>query len=171
MAKTHHIRFLMRSQAKDLIFEVRQKDCERLEHLLLNAHGDVEDKGFFWFDSLDGRSIAINLRYVQGVRFIWDRAALPSDIKYYDGPTRIFLSGRTDAIEDDTENLEELYDFFTNLEYGPGTVPYPCLVDEDGEMIYFDANEVVMVSAPAHLVQKGGRLIAKEDGLDDDKQS
>ena len=168
MAKTHHIRFLIRNQTDDLIVEVRKQVADRLASRLDANEGEVTRAGFFWFDTVDGRSIVLNLQDVQAVRLVWDIATHPSDTVRYSGELCIHLRGRVAPIEDSTENLESLYDLFTNLEYGPETVPYPCLIDEDGEPIYLNAREVVMVIAPAHLLQEAGREIAREDGLDEE---
>jgi hypothetical protein len=167
MAKTHHICFLIRNRADDLIVEVRKEIIERLQLRLDSDASRALDGGFFWFDTVDGRSIAINFEDVQAVRLLWDVAAHPSDTVRCEGHISIYLRGRAAPIEDNTEDLESLYDLFTNLEYGPETVPYPCLIDEDGEAIYLDAREVVMVVAPSHLLQEAGRQLAREGGLDD----
>jgi hypothetical protein len=168
MAKTHHIRFLIRNRADDLIVEVRKQEADRLMARLADGVGEVVRSGFFWFDTVDGRSVVINLEDVQAVRFLWDMAALPSGTVRYDGHVSVYLRGRAAPIEDNTEHLEDVYDLFTNLEFGPDTVPYPSIVDEDGELIYCDAREVVMVIAPAHMLQEAGRRIASQDGLDGD---
>lgn len=168
MAKTHHIRFLLRNQSSDLLVEVRKQVADRLALRFDSDEGEVTRTGFFWFDTVDGRSIVLNLLEVQAARVVWDVAALPSDTVRYDGRVCIYLRGRIAPIEDDTENLESLYDLFTNLQHGPETVPYPSLIDEDGEPIYLNAQEVVMVVAPAHLLQEAGREIARQDGLDDE---
>ena len=167
MAKSHYLRFLIRNRADDLIVEVRKQIVDRLQLRLDSDASQAVRDGFFWFDTVDGRSIAINFEDVQAVRLLWDVAAHPSDTVRYEGRTSIYLRGRAAPIEDNTENLESLYDLFTNLEYGPETVPYPSLIDEDGEPIYLDAREVVMVVAPIHLLQEAGREIAREDGQDD----
>lgn len=170
MTKRYYIRFLIRDQADDLIFEARKQDWDRLETAIQNAYSNDRMDGFFWFDAIDGRSIVINLQRIQATRFLWDRTDLPPDINCYDGPTKIYLARRAEPIEDCTECLEELFDFFTNLQHGPSTVPYPSFIDEDGELIYFDAREIVWVSAPAHRLQDGARLIAggeKNDSNDE----
>ena len=163
MAKTHHIRFLIRGRTDDLIVEVRKEVSDRLAQRLDSEAGETLREGLFWFDTVDGRSIAINFEDVQAVRLLWDVASHPSDTLRYDGKTCIFLRGREEPIEDDTDNIESLYDLFSNLGYGPETVPYPCLLDEDNEPIYVDARQVVMVVAPIHLLQEAGRKIASED--------
>lgn len=165
MAKTHHIRFLIRNQADDLIVQVREPDADRLVERLGPDVGEVTREGFFWFSTVDGRSIVINLEDVQAVRVLWDATTLPPDTLRHSGEIAIYLRGRATPIEDNTDDLVSLYDLFTNLEFGPGTMPYPFLVDEDGEPIYLNAREVVMVIAPTHSLQEGGRRMAIEDGL------
>ena len=168
MAKTHHICFFLRNRTDDLIVEVRKQDADRLVERLGNDVGEVLRTGFFWFGTVDGRSIVINLEDVQGARILWDVTAHPPDTLRHVGQVAIYLRGRASPIEDNTDNLESLYDLFTNLEYGPETVPFPRLIDEDDEPIYLNAREVVMVVAPTHLLQEGGRRIAIEDGLEED---
>ena len=83
MTKTYHIRFLLKNQADDLIVEVRKREADRLTERL--ATGAVMRTGFFWFETVDGRSIALNLEDVQAVRFLWDMTSLPSDTVRHDG--------------------------------------------------------------------------------------
>jgi hypothetical protein len=136
MAKTHHIRFLIRNRTDDLIVEVRKQDADRLVERLGNEVGEVTGAGFFWFSTVDGRSIVINLEDVQGARLSWDAAAHhPPDTLRHAGQIANYLRGRASPIEDNTEDLESHYDLFTNLEHGRATVPYPCLINEDGEPI------------------------------------
>lgn len=105
MAKSHYLRFLIRNRADDLIVEVRKQTADRLRLRLDSDDSQAVRDGFFWFDTVDGRSIAINFEDVQGVRLLWDVAAHPSDNVRYEGRTSIYLRGRAAPIEDSTENL------------------------------------------------------------------
>ena len=104
MAKTHHLRFLIRNRTDDLIVEVRKQIVDRLQLRLDSDASPAVRDGFFWFDTVDGRSIAINLEDVQAVRLLWNVAAHPSDTVRYEGNTSIFLRDRAAPIEDNTEN-------------------------------------------------------------------
>lgn len=168
MAKTYHIRFLIRNKTDDLIVEVRKQVADRLEDCFRNATGIEEGPGFFWFDSVDGRSIAINLEDVQAVRLLWDFAESPPDTARYDGQFSVYLRGQESPIQDNPDTFDDVYDLFTNLEFGSGTVPFPSIIDEDGEPVYFNAREIVMVVAPSDLLQEAARRIAREDGLDEE---
>lgn len=164
MAKRHYLRLLIRNQP-DLIFEVSQEDSQRLETNLYNLYSASLE--FFCFDTLDGKTVVVNLSYIQAVRYLWDwlesapvKAPEANNIK-------ICLRDRSEIIEASTDNKEALYDFFSNLQYGPEVVAYPFFYDEDGELFQFNANEICWVSAPTLLIEEGRELVAVEDGLID----
>ena len=166
MAKRYYLRLLIRGQ-EDLVFEVRKADSDRLDSILQDRSVGSCSIGFFWFETIDGKSVAINLQHLQGVRLLWDASSLDSDTLRYDGPIQISLCGRPDVLEEYTDDADLLYDFFKNLEYGPDTVGFPRFVDEDGETFVFNATEIVWVIAPAHLLAEGARKIADESGDND----
>lgn len=166
MAKKYSLRFLLRD-GDDLVFGVREAEFNRLQTVLHNSDFAMRVY-FFWFNSIDGRSVIINLSDVQAVRFLWDIAELPPDLIRNDGVIEIKLRGRQKPLHEDTENPEQIYDLFTNLQHGPDVEAYPSFDDVDGEPIQLNAREVVWIIAPTHLLDEGERLIVKEDGLEDD---
>lgn len=151
------------------MFEVREKDSDRLHDVLNNAMKLENIQDFFWFETVDGLSVSLNLSALQAVRFLWDPSIGPSDLERGSGGIVIRLKGRQKALFiKHTEYLDRLYDFFTNLESGPANVPFPTLIDEDGELLQLNAREILWVVSPTHLLDEGARIIAKEDGLDGD---
>lgn len=166
MAKKYSLRFLLRD-GDDLVFGVREAELDRLQTVLHNSEFGAEAY-FFWFNSIDGRSVIINLPDVQAVRFLWDIAELPPDSIRNNEMIEVKLRGRQKPLQEDTENPEQIYDLFTNLQQGPDVVAYPSFDDVDGEPIQLNAREVVWIIAPTHLLDEGERLIVKEDGLEDD---
>lgn len=166
MAKKYYLRFLIRDH-DDLIFGVRESESNRLK-LILNDGVSSSEINFFWFNSIDGRSIIINLSAVQAVRFLWDPEAFPPDTTRNEGVIEILLRGRRKSLQEHTEEPEQLYDLFTNLQHGPDVVAYPSFDDEDGEPLQLNAREIVWIIAPTHLLDEGERLILEEDGLEDD---
>ncbi len=68
MANKYYLRFLIRNH-DDLVFGVRESESDRLK-LILNDGVSSTEANFFWFNSIDGRSIIINLSAVQAVRFL-----------------------------------------------------------------------------------------------------
>jgi len=159
MTKKYFLLFLIRNQSSNLVFETRKQEAERLAKILDNAEPPSELMSFFWFNTLDGRSVAINLSDVQAVRFLWDPTDLPTDILRDEGGIRIYLRGRDKPLEEDTDDPDQLYDFFTNLEHGQNVVAYPKFDDVDGEPLQFNASEIVLVIAPTHLLDEGRRII------------
>jgi len=98
--------------------------------LILNDGVSSTEANFFWFNSIDGRSIIINLSAVQAVRFLWDPAALPPDTTRNEGAIEIMLRGRRKPLQEHTDEPEQLYDLFANLQHGPDVVAYPSFDDE-----------------------------------------
>lgn len=163
MATNHYLRFIMRNNNEDVVFQVRKADSERLRISLENANFTTVQ--FFWFDSLDGRSVIINLSEVQAVRYLWNPTGAASDHIRNEGMIEVILKGKDLPLELGTEELAQLYDFFASLENGPDVQSYPSFEDEDGELIQFNASEIVMVSAPTHMLNEGKHEILEEDGL------
>jgi hypothetical protein len=168
MAKTYFLRFLIRNHADDLMVEVRKEEATRLRLMLEDGSTPPRTARFFVFDAVDGRSIAINLSDVQAVRFLWDPVALPPDTKRAEGAIQILLRGRENPLEEYPDSPEQVFALFANLDYGPEIVPYPSFDDADGEQFQLNANEIVSVVVPTHLLSEGARLAAIEDGLEDD---
>ncbi len=83
---------------EDLIFEVREQDSDRLHDVLNNAAklGSLQD--FFWFETVDGLSVALNLSAMQAVRFLWEPSEAHSDLKRGSGGFVIRLKGRQEAL-------------------------------------------------------------------------
>ena len=104
MAEQHYLRFLIRDQAEDLVCEVRKDESDRLASILADAGTASKETRFFWFRCLDGTSIAINLAYVQAVRFLWDPATLPPDAIRSEEVVRILFRGRQAPLEEYTED-------------------------------------------------------------------
>lgn len=167
MAKNYFLRFLLRNHADDLIFAIREEESARLDAFLNNNEDEkTEATRFFWFSSLDGHSVLVNLTEIQAVRLLWDPAEYPSDSIRYDGPIRILLRGREEPLEEYTNSPEQLHVLFINFEQGALSVPYPGFDDEDGEPLLLNPKEVVWIIAPTHLLDEGADLIAKEHGFE-----
>jgi len=167
--KKYTIWLFFRGQA-DYAYEVSQDDYERLAGWLNNP----DDMGrFFWFSSSNGYNIAINLDYLQAVRFLWDPDYEALGIGHViDDVERTEKSGitvslvnQTDFLHLNSQNPDRVYDFFTELEYGYKTIPYPSFIDEDGESIYISSKELVWISAPSSMLEEGHQMVIERDGL------
>lgn len=163
MAKLHFLNFLLRDQPNDLVCEVRAKECDRLRDALISRSSSEVMPDFFAFDTVDGRTVAINLAHVQAVRYLWDPAKFPSDLKRDSGIINICLRGREKTLEEYTENPEQLTVLFSILENGSDVEAFPSFLDGDGEELQLNAKEIVWVAAPSHLLKEGHRII-EEDG-------
>jgi hypothetical protein len=168
MAKRHYLRFLIRGQPKDLIVGVRENESDRLRHVLSSDDTNPASVRFFWFDLIDGRSMAINLAEMQAVRYLWDPSEHPPDDTRSEELIKLLFRGSTKPVEAYTDEPDQIFDFFANLQHGPEVVAYPVFNDEDGEPFQVNPVELVWISAPTHLLREGQRLIAEADDPDND---
>jgi hypothetical protein len=67
MAKRYYLRFVIRNQLDDLMCEVRKGESSRLSSILENGELPFDATRFFWFNTVDGKSVAVNLCDVQAV--------------------------------------------------------------------------------------------------------
>jgi len=162
MARTFHLRLLLAGQ-DDLICEVRKSEADRLKLFL----GDErEGDSFFWFDTIDGRSILVNTTYLQGVRYLWDVAPAPPDSRVTDDEDMyIVLCGKEPLSESPSEDPKDVYNLFWELELGGSQAV--TFIDADGESFTLVSRQVVYITAPKQVVDTGRRQVEEEDGLSD----
>ena len=163
----HFLKLFLRGEFDTLIVEVREQETDRLHDIVDRLSGDPAQSEFFWFDTVDGKSFAINLSLLQAVHFLWDPTPLPPDPTRYEGPIVIALRERKQTIDTDTASPEQVFAFFIELEHGPEMVPFPGFEDEDGETLLVRASEIAYVMAPLHLIEEGRLIVRGElDGSD-----
>ncbi len=161
----HFLKLFLRDQAEPLIAEVREAEADRFTDALEYFGNAARSRSFFCFESVDGRSIAINMSLIQAIHLLWEPSAAPPDRVHYDGPTVVSLRGREEPIESGESSPDELYSFFLELEEGPESVPFTSFEDEDGERLIFNSSEIVFVTASTHTLHEGRRAVAAD--LDD----
>lgn len=157
MAQTFHLRLLLEGQ-DDLIYEVRKSEADRLKRILAGENwADL----MFWFDTIDGRSVIVNLAYLQGARYLWDVAPAPPDSRVSaDDHMRIALRGRQVISEWPSEDSKDVYTLFWELELGLEKVTF---TDVDGEDFTLIAHQIVYLTAPKEVIDEGRRLVEGED--------
>lgn len=169
MAKQYILRFTIDGYSEDRIWEVRENDVERLSEKLNSLSDNIlKNSCYFWFDSVNGESIIINLEYVLVVRYLWEVSELPSDLVRSDASTSIFFVGREIPLV--LENVEpiSLFSLFHGLQNDLAIDSYPTLEDEDGELLQINGKQVLYVVAPKHLIAGGEQQLIEEDNLHDD---
>lgn len=144
---------MVRNYREHLIFEVRRDTSKRLRLVLDDR--EWNKPGFFHFDTVDGRTVAINLELVQAVRYLWEPSELPPDETRHEGEVLIQFRGSDTPLSTFATCPEQLFDFFFMLEHVPGATSFPAFEDEDGELLQINAHEVVWVVAPTHLIDAG----------------
>lgn len=151
--------FIFRGQ-DDQIFVVEETEVDRLSSWLLNPD---EDLGLFWFSTRDDRSIAVNLKYVQVVRVLWDfefeilHTAATLDTNDTEVPEQVIvcLRGKSELLNIDSNDYDGIYNFFLNLERSFKISQFPYFDDVDGETVYVNKNELIWASAPGWMIKAG----------------
>jgi hypothetical protein len=166
MAKNHFVRLLFSEQNLDSIFEVRQQEEARIKAFLDSDNYGLSVDRFLWFETVDGKSIIVNLRFLQAIRYIWESAEAPSDLLHCEGMIEIYFRGREKPLREYTERPDILHDFFTDLEQGKDVVAFPVFEDADGELIQLNPSEIVRIEAPSHLLDEGLEIIKKDSEVD-----
>lgn len=166
MAKTHFFKFILKGYTKDLVTEVRESDINRLKEILFNYEVRAVNFDYFWFHSINGRSYAINLSYVQAVSYLWEPVDAPPDTMRDEGAIELYFAGKQEPLIIDGADKDTLYDLFYDLELKSAKMSCPLLIDDDGEEIQFFAREIVYVTAPSHMISEGEKIALERDGFD-----
>ena len=167
MAKQYLINFLIRGFEDVIEFEVRESDWLRAQDMFDHVASFYRPSRFLIFDSVEGLAVAINVLDVQLVRFPWNAVEFPSDQKHKEGDVNVWLRGREKPISISTdEEKEALSAFFIILDSDREQGPFPGFTAVDGELALFNAEEVVLVSAPIHEVSEGHRILRQDGEID-----
>ena len=160
-SKRFFLSFSIRGHDEPTIFEVTEKIQDELE-IEMKRLCKGESKTIYSFATIDGQSVAMNFRFVQAIRFLWEPTFIELSDDKYDGLIRIWLDGTKVPIEVSTEEPVPLYDFYTSVGYGPEVEACPSLLDEDGELVAINAKELVYLVAPTAMIEEGSRIVLAE---------
>jgi len=161
MEKSYSLLVFIRARAQPFHFIVDKGDYNRLSNIL-GSSDDAGSRGFFWCDTCNGKSVIINLEAIQAVRFLWDGPFGAPEQEIRGEPIEIYLRGRVEPINADTDSPESIHDFFSQLELDPKVFPFPNFIDSDGEDVYVNSSEIDLVIAPGELMEEATRLLQKE---------
>lgn len=165
--KRFFLSFSMRGHDKPTIFEVTEKIQDELE-IEMERLCRGESRTFYSFSTIDGQSVAMNFKFVQAIRFLWEPAFIERSEDKYDGLVRIWLDGAKAPIEASTTEPVPLYDFYTSVGYGPEVEACPSFLDEDGELIAINAKELVYLVAPTAVIEEGSKIVLAEAIAEDE---
>lgn len=144
---------------------------DEVERFYRNIDRNRETVGtlvFFCCETIDGRSLAINVSAVQALRVLWEPSAFPDAERRYDGPVGVFLKSRVHPLTTGSGDSEQLYGLFADCENGieaPRT--FLRIVDESGEHLLFKAEDLLVLEAPTHLVREGRQGLMEGLGIED----
>ncbi len=164
MASHYRLNLLLRGLEEPLDFEVRKDDWARAQGLFGQLGEFGTERRFLVFNSIEGLAVAVSVEDVQMVHFLCDPAQFASDQKRKEDRVRLWIRARAEPVEVTVaEEKDELAAFFVTLDAGTDLVPFPGFYDSDGELLYMNAAELVMVTAPLHEVNEGHRKLNASD--------
>ncbi|GAB6906136.1 hypothetical protein DESC_880143 [Desulfosarcina cetonica] len=163
---TFYLKIFFKNIEDSVFVKIRKKESERFERNIDLFNENKRRVIFFNCDTIDGKSIGVNLAHIQAVQILWEPSAYIEDLKHYGGPIKMLLKDRKEAIETDTSDPEELHDFYSDLEHGPEIVgSFSGFTDEDGERIVININELLYIEAPRTLMNEGWKIVKERDGI------
>jgi len=154
-------------EEEPVILKLRKKETERFKNNIATFNENKSLTLFFVCNTIDGKCVGINLTQTQAANILWEPSPYIEDPKHYEGPIKILLKGRKDFIETYTEDPDELYDFYGDLEHGPDVVgSFVGFTDEAGEELLININELLYIESPRSLTDEGWKMVKKRDGID-----
>ena len=168
MAMQFLINLSIKGFVDNLEFEVREAEWERAQGFFDCFDFSHNTSRCLLFDTVDGLTVAVNIADVQVVQFPWNAVQLASDQKHKEDDVHVWVRGCDKpisvSVDDDTDALSA---FFVFLDSGSEFEAFPGLIDIDGELVRFNATELVLATAPLHLLREGFRELQRDADFDD----
>jgi len=172
MANQYLINLLIRGFDENIEFEVRESDWKRIQNLFDRVDSSKSPGRCLVFDTVDGLTVAVSIAEVQLAQFPWNVVEFASDQKHKEDDVRVWLRGRDEPVSVSVgDEKDALSAFFTYLDSGAEYEAFPGFSDIDGELVLFNAAEIVMATAPLHVLREGFRDLTREIDFDDNDDS
>ena len=177
--KDHYLKFYISGIEEPFIFHVSEAEFERGRGIEVLDIGDPMMQ-FFCFDTVDSRSVAVSLRDVEMIQYLWEPIyPMPSEVKLPEGEldqdsqeyedrqnyeVRLYFRDRKEPHVCGSSNPEDLHSIMLSLD-GGSFVEHPYLVfgDEDDEEISFNAQHLQLITLPAEGLREGLRMFLAAD--------
>ncbi|WP_300674962.1 hypothetical protein [Desulfoluna sp.] len=167
---TYTLKLYLATVEEPVFVNLREKEKDRFTSILSLFGEDGDSSGFFVSDTIDGKCIGVNIQLIQAVNILWEPTVTLDDLTHYDGPIRLLLKNRAEAIETDTETPDELHEFFTMIDLGPEVSGFFAgFTDLDGEELLINTDELVYIEAPSSLIDEGWEIITENDEIMSDE--
>lgn len=145
-------------------FELRHDDVERLEYNMSQFANSTAADWFFCCDTVDGKTMSINLSTIQAIHCKWEPTSSPEDTKRHEGPVKVIFKNRPSPMVIDPGNPEEFIDFFFIIESEPsGRSFFHKVTNEDGDNFLINTGELQLIEVPTHFLQKNNEINSEED--------
>ncbi|HOV88025.1 MAG TPA: hypothetical protein PLM79_16840 [Syntrophobacteraceae bacterium] len=159
----YFVKFHFEGREEPVIYEVGKATTEQISN---NLEGTPEL--FCWFPTVRGREVAVNLRAIDLVHFLWEPVAGTSTkeegesieddldiVIYFRNRKEPFISGAAYPVE--------VSFIFDSLQLGGfHEDPFLWFSDEDDELVVIDARKLLCIEAPSEMIREGQEEMNKE---------
>lgn len=155
MPNPHRLALHMRDERYDLVLQVHAAVWKKIVERLDSPKGPTLLTPFMSLRTVDGRCVVINLEELQAASHDESAVEAPMSPWMDNEPTVIALRGQHTGRLVRHLPAEAVADLVMALEHGPDVVRTIKLVDNVGQELLIMAAEVVLVIAPAGLLDRG----------------
>jgi hypothetical protein len=169
-SKRYYLVFFLRGLTNQVVFEVAEGVSDALTNEIDQLCSSDPETKVYQFDTVDGQSVAINFEFVQSVRFLWEPIFVQHKDEEYDGAIRIWRRDASEPIVVSYDDPVQVYDFYTNVGYGPSVELCPSFLDEDGELFVLNAKELLYLAVPTDAMNEGQSIVLAEAVVEEAKK-
>jgi hypothetical protein len=169
-SKRFYLVFFLRGLVNQVVFEVAEDVSDVLTNEIDQLCSSDPGTKVYQFETVDGQSVAINFEFVQSVRFLWEPIFVQHQDEEYDGTIRILRRDAGEPIVSSYDDPVQVYDFYTNVGYGPSVELCPSFLDEDGELFVLNAKELLYLVVPTDAVNEGQSIVLAEAVVEEAKK-
>ena len=164
---TFFLKIYFKNKKEPSVFKTHKSGAERFKRNI-DSYNESKLIQFFVCDTIDGKCIGINLSQIQAVNILWEPSPYPEEQKYYNGSIKILLKNRSEFIETDTEDYDDLFCFYGNLQEGSSIAgEFISFDDEDGEELLINMNELLYIESPKSMTDEGFKIVKEMDGIEE----
>ncbi len=152
LSQLHYIKLWLKSVDEPLLFPVAEAAWGRFERSF-----QTRIAGFFIFATLDGRTLALNLKDVRLAQ-VWSEASKTADLASHDGPEVILYYADRRAVSYDAADPVDLARIFANLKplVEDQTLNF---TDTGGRRVLFSTDELLLFETSTDFLEEGYRAI------------
>jgi len=154
----YFINILIKNEDELISYEVASEEVDRFKDMLADAH-KKDIKRFVCFDTVTNMSIAVSIRDIQLVHFLWEKAStnkLECEDFYMENAVNFYFRNQPRPYSshfDEYGDAAFLYTLLDSLEFDE--FGFYSFVDIDGEQVSLRLDELTLVEFNSKILNEG----------------